>query len=54
VSELEIPFYGGEVETENVGFQTWKGSLLMAEFIFFNLKDFKNCNTLELGAGNRD
>ena len=36
---------------ENVGRQTWRASLLLAEYVHTNIGDFRGRNILELGAG---
>ena len=51
VSSILVPFYGGAQTVENVGLQTWRASLLLAEYIYTHINDFRDTNVLELGAG---
>merc|ERR1712131_256907 len=51
VSSIIVPFYSGAQTVENVGLQTWRASLLLAEYIATNLDHFRHRNILELGAG---
>ena len=51
VSSILVPFYGGAQSVENVGLQTWRASLLLAEYIYTHLNYFRDKNILELGAG---
>ena len=51
VKVIRVPYIGGDQEVENVGLQTWRASLLLAEYIHFNSELFIGTHILELGAG---
>ena len=51
VKTIRVPYIGGDQEVENVGLQTWRASLLLAEYIHFNSELFIGTHILELGAG---
>jgi len=51
INKIRVPFYAGAQTVENVGRQTWRASLLLAEYVHTNIGDFRGRNILELGAG---
>ena len=51
IKTIRVPYVGGDQEVENVGLQTWRASLLLAEYVHFNSDLFIGTHILELGAG---
>jgi len=51
IKTIRVPYVGGDQEVENVGLQTWRASLLLAEYVHFNSELFIGTHILELGAG---
>lgn len=51
IPSLAVPFINAEVSSENVGFHTWKSSLVLAEYILSYPSIIQNKKVLELGAG---
>ena len=51
IKEIKVPYHAGAQTVENVGRQTWRASLLLAEYVHTNIDAFRGRNILELGAG---